>query len=133
MQQDIFRRASLEIVDFHRYLTRTFNGELSGPSAHRLVGHALEFVYIAPNGSVTTFEGLQGAMSAWSGAQPGIEIEVENIVLRLAVADLCLVTYEEWQRRGTQRHGRLSTAVFRDDAHAPHGVVWLHLHESLLP
>jgi hypothetical protein len=46
---------------------------------------------------------------------------------------LCLVTYEEWQHLSGTASGRISSAWFRARSDTPHGVEWLHVHETWLP
>ena len=92
---------------------------------------------IGPRGTVTgrkelidEFEGLHGQLATDSDR---FEIWIENFRCRWQENDHALVTYEEWHRRRGATSARLSSALFRREAAAPGGVVWVHVHETWLP
>ena len=92
---------------------------------------------VSPLGTVTRrdalvgeFEALHGQLAADSDA---FDIWIENFRCRWVGGDHAVVVYEEWHRRRGATSARLSTALFRREAAAPGGVVWLHVHETWLP
>lgn len=94
---------------------------------------APEFLIVSPRGSATARGQLIIELEGAHGARPGFEIWIENYQCRRVLGDLCLVTYEEWQRLNGETTGRLSSALFRRQDAAPNGVEWLHVHETWLP
>ena len=58
---------------------------------------------------------------------------IERAQLRFDSADLLVATYEEWHQTGDRTTARISTGVFRHEAGAPNGLLWLHVHETWLP
>ena len=60
------------------------------------------------------------------------DIEVRDVETLGLFEDHAVVRYEEWHRRGEEESGRVSTALFRADADAPEGVVWVTLQETAL-
>lgn len=92
-----------------------------------------EFLIVSPNGSRTGRERLLEEFRQGYGkyANRGMEIWVESPEVRYETEELCLMTYEEWQKLGGKMNTRLSTALFRaDEESSPNGVKWVHVHET---
>jgi hypothetical protein len=95
-----------------------------------------DFAMVVPSGEILDRDAVVGlvraAHASADGAAP-VRIEIRNLVERLVGDDIVVVTYEEWQFAGEQLlNGRTSTACFVPAASAPNGVVWRHLHETML-
>ena len=95
-----------------------------------------DFAMVVPSGEILdrhAVVGLVRAAHASVDSAAPVRIEIRNVVERLVGDDVVLVTYEEWQFTGEQLlNGRTSTACFVPSAAAPNGVVWRHLHETML-
>ena len=95
------------------------------------------FALISPRGVMTERRPLLRELEAAYGIHGADEvpfnIEVRNFRHRYTQGTLCLVTYEEWQQLAGAATGRLSSAWFRARSDTPHGVEWLHVHETWLP
>lgn len=76
--------------------------------------------------------GMREAHGVHVDADPPLDVAVRNVRHRLSRDDLCLLTYQEWQRWGDEETGRQSSVLFRERASAPNGVEWVHLHETWL-
>ena len=95
------------------------------------------FALINPRGAITERRPLLRELEAAYGVHGAddiqFRIEIKNFRHRHTQGVLCLVTYEEWQQLSGAATGRLSSAWFRARSDTPHGVEWLHVHESWLP
>ena len=125
-----------EIVELHQFFEDWFTGRLPNDDAAfaRFADTmAPDFHIVSPSGRLTArpdlLAGLRGAYNAWNAGR----IWIENVQVRAAYGDISIVTYEEWQSTGDGERGRLSTVVFRADANAVNGLLWLHVHETWLP
>ncbi len=92
------------------------------------------FVMVSPKGTAVGLDalcaGLRGAFGSWGA---GDSIEVSEVTLRHAHADLVLLTYVETQRTPDKETARLSTVLMRQREATPNGVQWLHVHETWQP
>ncbi len=125
-----------EIKELHRFFADWFGGRLPhAQGAFERLSAALApgFMLVTPDGRRTAREALLAGLWQAHGAQADLSIAVERVECRAVVDDACLMLYEEWQRRGDETDARLSAAWFRRAPGAPHGVVWLHVHEVGLP
>jgi hypothetical protein len=125
-----------EIEEVHRFFQEWFAGRLPREAFDRVDVLAEDFRIVWPDGSLTTrVELLERLQSAYgSRAEAPLTIEIDRIELREVGPALWLATYEEWHGSETERQGRLSSAVLRLKAEGtPHGVEWLHVHETWLP
>jgi len=125
-----------EVVALHRFFEAWFRGDLpTTDAAFARLDEALdpEFEMVGPGGTVTGRAPLLDGLRAMHGAHPAMSIRVERARISTSTPDVVILRYEEWQTRQGETRGRLSTVVFRDDADAPHGLVWVHLHEVWLP
>ena len=77
--------------------------------------------------------GLCTGLRAHRADHVSFRVEVRNFRHRRTEGALCLVTYQEWQHLSGTATGRLSSAWFRARSDTPHGVEWLHVHETWLP
>lgn len=91
---------------------------------------------VVPSGETldrdTVLRLVRAAHASADGAAP-VRIEIRNLIDRVVGDDVVLVTYEEWQFMGERvQNGRTSTACFIPAPAAPNGVLWRHLHETML-
>lgn len=134
----IERDCEAEIVALHRFFTDWFRGTLPDTdAAWSRVEKVLspQFTLISPEGRILGREALLAAVRAQHASRvpPEVfEIRIRGFECRAVGAKIALATYEEWQRRAGETVGRRSTAVFERDAAAPHGLCWLHVHETWL-
>jgi len=120
-----------EIVALHDFFTGWFRGELTHDDdgfAEFPDALAPAFVIVSPTGKLSDREGVlagvRGAHGSWAAEDA---IWIDNVVVRLRTAETIIATYEEWQRRGGEERGRLSTVVFDSSLR------WQHVHETWLP
>ncbi len=131
-------RCEQEIVGLHQFFQDWFGGELE-ETEHEFDRFArvmaADFTMISPVGSLHHREGIlqmvQQGYGNWSAGNG--RIWIENMTVRWQDAGLCLLTYEEWQALDEHVTARLSSVLFRDRFDTPHGVEWVHLHETWLP
>ncbi len=132
----LFAACGAEVAGLHRF----FVGWMTGAVARDATTFARftdvvadGFALIGPGGTVSEREPLIAELEAAHGGRPAFDIWIVDCRRRWTADDLCLITYEEWQRIGETKTGRLATALFRRRATAPNGVEWLHVHETWLP
>lgn len=122
-----------EIEDLHGFFEGWFTGERDD---FERVERAL-----APGFEMVTPEGarlgraaiLDSVRDSHGRNDPGeFEIEVRNAERLADLGEHALVRYEEHQRTPDGETSRISTALFREDESAPHGVAWVDLHETWL-
>ncbi len=131
------RRAALEVERLHAFFTGWFRGELAARDdvfAGFADVMAPEFEIVSPGGASSLREALlaalRGAHGAWrDDADATIEIRAQRATA-LPGAPYVLARYEEWQRRAGAWRGRRSTALLREAEGAPHGLEWVHVHET---
>ena len=124
-------RCRNEIADLHAFFERWLAGETEDLSRCESV-LADGFGMIGPGGRHIDRAMLLANLREAHGAR-AVGIRIENYTAREIGGGLCLATYEEWQDDEREVRGRLSTALFRARDDAPHGVEWLHVHETWLP
>ncbi|GAB4518067.1 MAG: hypothetical protein OHK0046_25350 [Anaerolineae bacterium] len=124
-----------EIIDLHQFFEDWFNARLEQSAFSRFADTmAAHFVIISPGGQLSERPALLDGLRAAYGQRPGLRIWIENIRLRHQQNTLLIVTYEEWQQHNdSPPTARLSTVVFQQEAAMPHGLMWLHVHETWLP
>lgn len=125
-----------EVVAMHEALQAWFVTGDDDAFDHVEAALAPGFVVVDPGGGETDRDSLLASLGEAGGgradADPPFEIEIRAVEPRLTSDDLCLVTYEEWQRGGDDAEtGRVSSALFRRAESSP-GVEWVHLHETWL-
>ena len=128
-------RGGREIVDLHAFFQDWFRGEADASAFGRLdAALADEFVIITPQGRSVRRSGIIEGVRSQYGCDPQASLAIRGVTLQEACESMAVLTYEEWQGRyGQPATGRLSTVVFGVREQAPHGLVWLHVHETWLP
>jgi hypothetical protein len=128
-----------EVVTLHEFFEDWFAGRIEkDDDAFDRVRDALgdEFEMVAPSGRTVGRESVITGIWDVYGRDAGSdahEIRVEELRVRHVREDLCLVSYEEWQRGAAEETGRQSSALFQRAEATPNGIEWLHLHETWLP
>ena len=127
-----------EIIELHQFFQTWFCGQVEDSDQGfgrfaRVI--AEDFSIISPTGSINHREAILGMVrSSYGSWQNGNgRIWIENVVTRWQDGDMCLLTYEEWQEIDEHITARLSSVLFREKFATPHGVEWVHLHETWLP
>jgi hypothetical protein len=129
-----------EVVELHGFLVGWMTG--AAPRSAAVFARFADvladgFVLISPRGEITERRALLRELESVHGAHRaddhGFRVEVREFRHRRTEAGVCLVTYEEWQHLSGTATGRLSSAWFRARSDTPHGVEWLHVHETWLP
>jgi hypothetical protein len=136
---DVAANARAEVAGLHEFFVDWFNDAVEGTDkAFIRVASVLhpDFSMVTPSGEVLDREQVLGllrdAHASADRAAP-VRIEIRSLLDRVVDHDTALVTYEEWQFAGDRlMNRRTSTAFFVRAAAAPHGVVWRHLHETML-
>lgn len=129
-------RCTREVESLHVFFQEWLNGEVpDGPGRLARVDEALDdtFIIISPDARQTSKEVLLQQLRSSHGAWQDGRIWIEDVTGRALREQLALVTYKEWQQRGGEVRGRLSSALFRRASEAPEGVAWVHLHETWIP
>jgi hypothetical protein len=129
-----------EVVELHGFLVNWMTGAVprSAAAFARFADVLADgFALISPRGEITERRALLRELEAAHGAHRtddvGFRVEVREFRHRRTEGALCLVTYEEWQHVSGTTTGRISSAWFRARSDTPHGVEWLHVHETWLP
>lgn len=126
-----------EVEEFHQFFQDWFTGVLPRtPKAFARFSDQLadDFEIITPRGDRIAKPALVTGLEQAHGKLPAtMKIWIRHCRVRPLGNGLWLATYEEWQNKGGEERGRLSSAVFREHATAPNGMLWLHVHETWLP
>lgn len=124
-----------EIEDLHAFFVEWFTGQADREAFDR-VERALApgFEMVTPEGGRADRDAvISSVRDSYARDAPGeFEIEVRNVESVADLGEHALVRYEEHQRTPDEETGRISTALFREDGSAPHGVAWHDLHETWL-
>lgn len=124
-----------EIVDLHAFFQGWLGGTLpDGDGTFERVTRALDpdFTFVTTSGAVLSRERLLASLRAGYGSRPGLEIRIEEPVLRWTSVETLASTYVEHQREHGEETRRRSTALFRTPE--PGGVWrWIHVHETWVP
>jgi len=92
-----------------------------------------DFIITVPSGTSIAFDALTASLKAGWGKSAGFAIDIEDVQIRAAGADLVVVTYVERQRDASKtpdtETARMSMAALR--VHEG-GFLWLHLQETWL-
>jgi hypothetical protein len=122
---------SQEITELHQFFQDYFRGKIPFEAISRFdqsLGAA--FTLIDSTGRITEYDEIKQVIRQLHGKRQAIHIWVENILLRHSTDDLIVATYEEWQNSDGKSTQRYCSVIFKKDADAPNGLVWLHVHES---
>jgi hypothetical protein len=89
---------------------------------------------VTPEGERVDHAALVDALAESYGRAEEVtfDIEVRDVEALALLEDHAVVRYEEWQLQVDGEFGRVSTALFRAEAAAPEGVVWVTLQETAL-
>ena len=133
---DIESHCRKEVVELHEFFQQWFAGVLpqTDEAFDRFASvMADEFHIVSPVGRImqrdTILEAVRAAHGSGGG---GVKIWIKNHTHRLTIGDAALVTYEEWQTKGDETRGRLSSALLRVKAGLLNDLQWLHVHETWL-
>ncbi|MFC7097369.1 DUF4440 domain-containing protein [Halobaculum marinum] len=90
------------------------------------------FEMVTPDGARRDRAAVLDSIRGGHGrTDPGsFDIDIRNVEVVHTVDDRATVRYEEWQETPDGTTGRVSTALLREAADAPGGLVWLDLHET---
>lgn len=127
-----------EVVGLHEFFVAWFGGEIENSAvelARFTAASHPNFVMVVPSGQIidkaAVVDGLRSAHGSRAGRD--FRIEIRNVTDRVVAEGAVLLTYQEWQFEGPRvASARTSTAMFVAAPHAPNGVVWRHLHETIL-
>ncbi|MCC5857816.1 MAG: DUF4440 domain-containing protein [Ectothiorhodospiraceae bacterium] len=136
MNDDALRwSGECEILDLHAFFQDWFRGDAEDAAFSRLEATlADDFVIVTPQARSVERSGIIEGVRSQHGCDPRAELAIRRVRLRSVRESIAVFTYEEWQGRyGRPTTGRLSTVVFARRDEAPHGLVWLHVHETWLP
>ncbi len=129
-----------EIGEVHRFFVDWFTGVVPRtPLNFARIADVLadSFYIVSPRGVLTERSALLTELESAHGlhgdAARGFAIEVNHLRLRRIADGVCLARYEEWQRLGEVRTGRLASALLRQRFGPPNGIEWLAIHETWLP
>lgn len=135
----MFERCEAEVLELHRFFEEWFGGELDdSPESFSRLSDVLSerFLMISPSGERHDRRSVLSGVRERHGSHraPGrsFRIRIENLEGRHRADGLYLVIYEEWQEIDGVTRGRASSALFHERDDTPHGVEWLHLHETWL-
>ena len=124
-----------EIVDLHVFFEGWLGGTLPDDDAtFARVGRVLApgFILVTPGGVVLERGELLAGLRDGHGSRPGLEIGIEDPLLRSVSSDVVVTTYVERHRVEDKETRRLSSALFRTPAGGGPWM-WLHVHETWLP
>jgi len=118
-----------EIEGLHRFFEEWFAGTETGGIERLEKALSPGFYLVSPDGSKRARDHVIESVRSARGSG-AIRIWIENPDLAWEQDDVVLATYEEWQERGGETRGRLSSALFEKDDGAPGGVRWVAVHET---
>lgn len=124
-----------EIVALHEFFVEWYAGAIPREQFERLEqALAPGFEMVTPDGKrVGRANVLEGISASYGRDAPGeFDIDIRQAEMIHQHESHATVRYEEWQETTDEETGRISTVLFREDAHAPGGVRWLDVHETWL-
>ncbi len=127
-----------EIEALHRFFVDWFTGAVPAEAVlferRFLQRFDPSFVLIPPAGTTLSLDALADAIRGTHANNAAFRIQIREVQVRVATADLVLATYEEWQKDAKAstppNNGRAATVLFRRE---PDRLRWLHVHETWLP
>ncbi len=121
-----------EITELHAFFDAWYGGRCDPEDFERMeTTMAPDFHLVTPAGRVMGRDEILDVVRRGFGTRP-VRIWVEEAAVLWRIGGVTCAIYQEWQDAGVGRRGRLSTALFRSDASAPHRVRWLHVHDTWL-
>ncbi len=124
-----------ELTGLHAFFVDWFDGSVPREELSRLErALAPEFEMVTTEGERVGREALVDGLAESYGRTAGepFDIGVREVEALALLDDHAVVRYEEWQVTADGESGRVSTALFRADADAPEGVVWVTVQETAL-
>lgn len=124
-----------EIQTLHQFFQDWFTGAVPATEVNFARATAVlhpQFTLISSDGRLSDRATVISWLREGYGTRPDFQLWTEQIVLRQQSNDLALATYEEWQQTPGSQTVRLSSALFQHQLGAPHGIEWLHVHETWL-
>ena len=131
---DIDSHCRKEVVELHEFFQQWFAGvlPLTDEAFDRFASvMADEFLIVSPTGRIMQRDAILESVRAAYGSG-SIKIWIQNHAHRFTIGEVALVTYEEWQTKGDETRGRLSSSLFRVKPGTPNDLQWLHVHETWL-
>lgn len=132
----IAKRCQTEINELHQFFQDWFNGAIPATDktfARLLTALGPGFTIINPDGRLTERRSLVEGLRKSYNTRNRFKIWIENFQFWRLEGSISVMIYEEWhQTLNGEPAARISTALFKEDANAPNGVSWLHVHETWL-
>lgn len=131
----LLSRASVEVVDLHRFFVDWFNAASADNADFRRFESVMGegFQMVAPDGQVLDRAAVLDHVGASrASCDGGFTVSIEDIRAGWQAGDTIVVCYVEAQQRAGKHSRRRSSAVFTTSSSAPNGVEWRHLHETWL-
>lgn len=118
-----------EIVDFHDALAAWLAG--GATSALRRIEEAMasHLRLIDLDGEQLDRDRLIAGLRDAGGSRPGLRIAIEDAAVRELAASMWLITFVERHSLGADRR---TSAILREDASGPLGLLWVHVHETAI-
>ena len=135
MQSALKQQAETDIIRLHDFFQAWYRGELEA-TAFSSFEQALDesFQIITPDGNLLPRERILQAVRQQAGSDASAALEIRHVEPVAVDQHIAVFRYQEWQSRADDKpRGRLSTVVFRRDAAASNGLIWLQVHETWLP
>jgi hypothetical protein len=122
-------RATAEIEELHDAFEQWFRA--APDQSFDRIDNALtpEFVFIGPNAELVERADVVAGLRDARGTRD-LSIRIEAVRVGSVTAETVVATYEEWHDHPDHPTCRQATVVFGLDDHAPHGLVWHHIHET---
>ncbi|MEM7568778.1 MAG: hypothetical protein AAF337_03185 [Pseudomonadota bacterium] len=120
------------IVDVHLFFMDWFAGRLAPEDLEPAFLSQLDdrFFYIPPSGALVPKAAMADMFRAMHGADPALEIDIEDVALQHAMGTHALVTYREVQRGSVlsdkAENERLTTLLIT----TAQPFCWLSVHET---
>ncbi|MDP6706797.1 MAG: NAD(P)-binding domain-containing protein [Alphaproteobacteria bacterium] len=131
------REVDGELIRLHHFFDDWFAGVLPDSDvAFEAFSAAMapDLTFISAMGAVVPRDELLSGLRAAHGARAGQDyrVVIDNIRHGRAMGDVYPVIFDEWHQSPAGRTGRVTSALVRRAAAAPHGFLWQHVHETWL-
>lgn len=137
---DIEAACKAEVEGLHAFVEQWLNGANDETSFTRFESVlAPTFRMVTPTGEMLDRAEVCRRVHASRPDQPPpgnagrLRVWIQSFRFRFAIKGVSLIFYEEWQARQQTGEGRLVTAILKPKRDTPHGLEWLHVHETWLP
>ncbi len=134
-QSPLFRKASAEVIDLHRFFEDWYDAATADKTDFNRCEHTFSqaFRMIPPTGRIfdraETIELIRANRASFRG---DFNIEISDIRASFETDGIVMLTYVEAQSRAGKYSRRQASALFTASSSAPNGVEWQHLHETWL-